>query len=154
MQQLKKLPNAQGENFLKLIEVINHQFSEKPDSRVIIFLPQRLYCQIAVEVIEQYTRKKAGLMASANFSTEVGGLNPVQQEENLRKFATGEYQILFTTSISDEGLDIPKCNLVIKYDFVTSNWMKSIMKKPDRLQIISPMSNEKAELEIWLAGVY
>ena len=38
-----------------------------------------------------------------------------QQEDILRKFRQKEYNLLVTTSVLEEGVDVPKCNLVIRY---------------------------------------
>ncbi|XP_042895189.1 endoribonuclease Dicer isoform X2 [Parasteatoda tepidariorum] len=39
-----------------------------------------------------------------------------KQEEVLQKFRTKLYNIVVATSVIEEGMDIPKCNLVIRFD--------------------------------------
>lgn len=39
------------------------------------------------------------------------------QEEVLTKFRKHELNLLISTSVLEEGLDVPRCNLVIRYDF-------------------------------------
>ncbi|KAJ5674560.1 dicer-like protein 1 [Penicillium maclennaniae] len=48
-----------------------------------------------------------GLIGSANFS---------HQLHVLAKFRQGEVNCLFATSVAEEGLDIPDCNLVVRFD--------------------------------------
>lgn len=39
-----------------------------------------------------------------------------EQQEAVRKFHRGELNILVSTAIAEEGLDIPDCNMVIRFD--------------------------------------
>ena len=40
-----------------------------------------------------------------------------KQNETLKKFRKGEINVLVGTSVVEEGVDIPKCNLVVMFDF-------------------------------------
>ena len=44
-------------------------------------------------------------------------MNVKRQQEILQKFRTGAINLLIATSVVEEGLDVPKCNLVVRYDF-------------------------------------
>jgi endoribonuclease Dicer len=44
-------------------------------------------------------------------------MNFKTQEEKLTKFRTGKSNVLVGTSVVEEGVDIPKCNLVVMFDF-------------------------------------
>jgi len=48
------------------------------------------------------------------------GMTQKKQLEVLEKFREGEYQILVCTSVAEEGLDIPKVDLVVFYEPVPS----------------------------------
>lgn len=40
-----------------------------------------------------------------------------KQKEKLNKFKNGSFNVLVGTSVIEEGVDIPKCNLVVMFDF-------------------------------------
>lgn len=48
------------------------------------------------------------------------GLSQKQQKELLEKFSAGEFNVIIATSIGEEGLDIPKVDLVVFYEPIPS----------------------------------
>lgn len=44
-------------------------------------------------------------------------MNWKKQESILRKFRSHDFNLLIATSVVEEGLDVPKCNLVVRFDF-------------------------------------
>ncbi len=48
------------------------------------------------------------------------GLSQKKQKELLEKFAAGEFNVIIATSIGEEGLDIPKVDLVVFYEPIPS----------------------------------
>uniref|UniRef100_A0A914Z7K2 RNA helicase n=1 Tax=Panagrolaimus superbus TaxID=310955 RepID=A0A914Z7K2_9BILA len=135
-QKLGKDPCSECDIFKKLVKCINDQFKKNADSKIIIFTPQRYYCRLGAEVIERYTGKKGIFISGSNASSDEGGCNPAQQSEIVKKFRNGETQILFATTVVDEGFDIAECNLVIKYNLVTDN-IAHLQRKGRARQLLS-----------------
>ncbi|KAM9804063.1 endoribonuclease Dicer [Neosynchiropus ocellatus] len=60
-----------------------------------------------------------------------------KQEEVLRKFRAHETNLLIATSIVEEGVDIPKCNLVVRFDLPSE--YRSYVQSKGRAR--APVSN-------------
>ena len=48
------------------------------------------------------------------------GMTKNQLEERLQYFRDGTSKIVIATSVMEEGMDVPQCNMVILYDHVTN----------------------------------
>lgn len=49
-----------------------------------------------------------------------GGFFQVEQKDTIRQFRQGTLNLLISTSVAEEGLDIPECNLVVRYGLLTN----------------------------------
>ena len=118
---------------LKLKEIIEKkgfakETSEEADMRCIIFVERRLISlalQHLIWKLKLPTVTDVGYCHSSNANRNVK--DPREREEvvsakhrmkeTLRKFRTGTVNVLISTSVVEEGIDVPSCNLVVKYDF-------------------------------------
>ena len=53
-------------------------------------------------------------------STDDLAMNELSQKNSLSSFRNGTTNLMLATDIAQEGLDIPECNYVIRYDFVSN----------------------------------
>jgi ERCC4-related helicase/ERCC4-type nuclease len=56
------------------------------------------------------------------------GMSQTQQQETLDEFKTGEFEVLVSTSVAEEGLDVPEVDLVCFYEPVPTA-IRSIQRK-------------------------
>lgn len=43
-----------------------------------------------------------------------------EQQDVIKLFRKGNFNLLFSTSVAEEGLDIPECNIVVRYGLMTN----------------------------------
>ena len=97
-----------------------HSAFERPSShRCIIFVVQRhtarLLCTLFQKVGTQHM-KCAFLVGGNAGEIEEDHMTNRQQVITLQKFSKGDINCLFVTSVAEEGLDVPDCNLVVRFD--------------------------------------
>jgi Fanconi anemia group M protein len=107
----------------KLKEIIETQFQNKQDSKIIIFAQFRETLIKISETLEEIPNVKPHLFvgqAIRQHKKVTTGLKQKEQKEIIEKFKEGKFNILIATSIAEEGLDIPEVDEVIFYEPVPS----------------------------------
>ncbi len=104
----------------KIVPILRSQFQTKPDSRVIVFTHYRDTCEMMTKTLEKVPGFKPVRFVGQASKGEDIGLNQREQKEIIEKFQTGQFNILVSTSIAEEGLDIPSTDLVVFYEPVPS----------------------------------
>ncbi|XP_063433392.1 antiviral innate immune response receptor RIG-I-like isoform X1 [Mytilus trossulus] len=115
--------NHQNPKLDTLRILIAKTYKENMDSRGIVFVKTR----DLVIAIQNWMKETDGLKAlnpvkfvGAQASGEKGGMTKNDQDNILQYFKEGKHKLIIATSVAEEGLDIQKCNLVIRYDHVTN----------------------------------
>merc|ERR1719428_994402 len=109
-QSLKKVNPT--DKYGKLIEVLDKFFSSRQDKeRALVFVNAK---DTAKWPDEQLWDK--------NFDTGClhGNLTQEERESNLRKFRSGDVDVMVATDVAARGLDIEKVALVVNYDLPQS----------------------------------
>lgn len=111
-------------NKVSILHDFLHQYFSRPsDARCIVFVTRRVTARILTEVFVRHEERPAhlrpGLLVGNARSDDVS-ITFRQQFLDLQKFRRGDINCLFATSIAEEGLDIPACNVVVRFDPCTS----------------------------------
>jgi len=112
--------NKEHPKLEKINEILIEEFKKNPDNKVIIFTQFRDTASIILRKINSLKNINAKLFIGQSKKGTNNGLSQKEQKEIIKKFSSGEINCLISTSIGEEGLDIPEVNLVIFYESVPS----------------------------------
>uniref|UniRef100_K1QX86 RNA helicase n=1 Tax=Magallana gigas TaxID=29159 RepID=K1QX86_MAGGI len=116
-------PCHRNPKLTNLRDIIGEHFRENPGARVIVFVKTRELAK-AMETYMNETKELSILkpiqFVGVQANRENGGMTKVQQDETLELFKEGNHKVIIATSVAEEGLDILKCSLVVRYDHVTN----------------------------------
>ncbi|RLI95993.1 MAG: hypothetical protein DRO99_05145 [Candidatus Aenigmatarchaeota archaeon] len=107
----------------KLCSIVVQQLADKPDSKMIIFANYRESVKQIVSNLERVDGVKPVMLIG-----QKEGLTQKEQMRVIDRYGEGSYNCLVTTSIGEEGLDIPSMDLAIFYEPVPSE-IRSIQRR-------------------------
>ncbi len=119
--------NVDHPKLKKLLEVVKEQFEKNEDSRIIVFANFRDTVERIVKELKIAGFKAEKFIGQANREND-RGMKQKDQIETLERFRRGELKILVSTSVGEEGLDIPSTDLVIFYEAIPSE-IRAIQRK-------------------------
>lgn len=104
----------------KLKDILEDYLANNPNSRVLVFNHYRdSITNVYLHLKDSKIIKAREFVGQADKGT-VKGMTQNEQSETILKFRQGEYNVLLATSVAEEGLDIPSCDLVILFEPVPS----------------------------------
>ena len=121
---------AQAVEYPKLTElrsIVKGQFSAKPGSKIIVFTQYRDTIESIVETLAKDGVAAQRFVGQAN-KADSEGMDQKTQTEVLGRFSDGEFQVLVSSSIGEEGLHVPDVDLVVFYEAVPSE-IRAIQRK-------------------------
>ncbi|MCQ2085273.1 MAG: DEAD/DEAH box helicase family protein [archaeon] len=114
--ELARTSKVEHPKISRILSLISQHLSNNPNSKVIVFTQYRESCDVIAEKIGVVQNARVcKLIGQAN-----GGLKQKDQIGILDKFRNGEYNVIVSTSVGEEGLDITSTNAVIFYEPVPS----------------------------------
>ncbi len=116
--------NIQHPKLIKLIEIIKKEIKNK---KIIIFNQYRDSASLLEKELNKIPEANAKLFVG-QLKKGGTGLTQKKQIEIIQDFEKGNHNILISTSIGEEGLDIPQVDMVIFYEPIPSA-IRSIQRR-------------------------
>ena len=100
--------------------LVSEQINSNPTARIIIFTQYRDTVDHIVTALNSEDIRPVRFVGQATREESSKGLTQNEQVEILDRFKSGEYNVLVTTSIGEEGLHVPDVDHVIFYEAIPS----------------------------------
>jgi Fanconi anemia group M protein len=123
IQNLIKLINKNDEIHSKITAVrrlVRERLRRDLASKIIIFATYRDTINVLQKALGNLKESRPVQFIGQSKRVGEEGLKPKEQIERLEEFKSGIANVLLSTSVGEEGLDIPSADLVIFYEPVSS----------------------------------
>ncbi|KAL7919430.1 hypothetical protein ACQKWADRAFT_329617 [Trichoderma austrokoningii] len=108
----------------KLYEILNYAFGQLLSKRCIVFVEKRVTAFLLADLFKQSGMSIPGMrpahMIGSNTTSAAATMSLKDQVVSLQKFKRGETNCLFATSVAEEGIDVPECDVIIRFDLCVS----------------------------------
>ncbi|NWW93321.1 DHX58 helicase, partial [Rhynochetos jubatus] len=109
----------------KLEEILREHFQPLGTSRGIIFTKTRQSAHSLLSWLQDTATLcrhhiRAAVLTGAGYSSQTRHMTQNEQQDVIKQFRKGALNLLFSTSVAEEGLDIPECNVVVRYGLMTN----------------------------------
>uniref|UniRef100_A0A8C5TZJ6 RNA helicase n=1 Tax=Malurus cyaneus samueli TaxID=2593467 RepID=A0A8C5TZJ6_9PASS len=124
----------------KLEGILREHFQPLGTSRGIIFTRTRqsahsLLSWLQTTATLRGKHIRAAVLTGAGYSNQTKHMTQNEQQDVIKQFRQGALNLLFSTSVAEEGLDIPECNIVVRYGLMTNEIaMMQVRSSWDRLR--------------------
>ncbi len=103
----------------EIAKIINEEFKNNPNSKIIIFAQFRETAQAISNRINHIQSIKSSIFIGQAKKKNIG-LSQKEQKQIIDDFREGKINVICATSIGEEGLDIPEVSAVIFYEPIPS----------------------------------
>ena len=119
----KPTPELFSSKAIMLYNTLHKLFLQASERKCIIFVTRRYTARVLFEFLQRTPPKYLKLGILIGSRGEMSGDSKFslrQQMLNVSRFRRGVLNCLIATSVAEEGLDIPDCNTVIRFDLYTT----------------------------------
>ncbi|KAG6035504.1 hypothetical protein E4U41_006045 [Claviceps citrina] len=127
MEYIKQRPSASinakdfSTKFLALHGILSDAFSLQETKRCIVFVQKRYIAFLLSDIFAQPGIRVKNMVCgyvvgSQPVSSSIANMSIRQQFQTLQRFQKGEINCLFATQVAEEGIDVPDCDLIVRFD--------------------------------------
>ena len=98
------------------MKLVSIKINESPDSKILVFSQYRDTCDMLIDKLS----KIEGAHVAKLIGQSKGGLKQKEQVQLLEDFKGGKYNVIVSTSVGEEGLDIASTDMVVFYEPIPS----------------------------------
>ncbi|XP_058509635.1 probable ATP-dependent RNA helicase DHX58 [Solea solea] len=123
LRKLSKDPRYENPKMAKLESVLLKQFRPGVQARGILFSKTRKSTHCLDDWVgTNRALQEAGVKADILTGAGNGSTYMTQREQldTIKQFRQGSLNLLISTTVGEEGIDIPECNLVVRYGLLTN----------------------------------
>ncbi|KAM6238635.1 ATP-dependent RNA helicase DHX58 [Porphyrio hochstetteri] len=125
LQALAGDQRYENPRLVKLEEILRDHFQSPGTSRGIIFTKTRQCAHSLLSWLQDTAMAprqhiRAAVLTGAGYSNQTKHMTQNKQQDVIKLFREGALNLLFSTSVAEEGLDIPECNIVVRYGLMTN----------------------------------
>ncbi|KAJ8344705.1 hypothetical protein SKAU_G00288980 [Synaphobranchus kaupii] len=123
LQLLAALTQFENPKLEQLQKTLLDQFGGQNYSRGILFSKTRMSTHFLFDwVSANRPMQDAGIKAATltGAGNQANHMTQKDQKQTIQQFREGALNLLISTSVAEEGLDIPECNLVVRYGLMTN----------------------------------
>ena len=118
-EEAAKLASIPHPKVSVMLEVVKQQLKRNPRSKVIVFTQYRDTIEDIVKALEKEGFSARRFVGQSDREGSKG-MDQRLQSETLELFGKGEFNVLVSSSIGEEGLHVPDVDLVVFYEAVPS----------------------------------
>lgn len=108
-------------------QLIKHMEKNK-DSRAIVFCEYRFCVSLILKMLQTAQTIRAKILVGQNNSTKYEKTTQKEQQKIINDFKDGICNVLISTSVGEEGLDIGEVDLIICFDIYTKNSSRFVQR--------------------------
>ncbi|KAM0263012.1 hypothetical protein ACHAQJ_001390 [Trichoderma viride] len=108
-----------------LYDILEDAFCKRQAKRCIVFVQTRSTAFLLADLFQQQGMHIPGMRVAymiGAYSSSAGAAYMSYRDQilSLQKFRYGDTNCLFATSVAEEGIDVPECDVIIRFDLYAS----------------------------------